>query len=641
MSAEAPKLSRYRTLRGRNVPESRREPDQNHGAGPTSGSNKPPSRQMTGPPLVPLPSARNARNTVDASALLEEQKRKDLERLQLQLETHQSSSRPPKTTTREKFSFFIRRRTRQNAPALDTTTPVEPRATHQDHAPASTVPDSAVGRTVLVRCRQFSAEVAIQPETTAADLLDSCVRFSSWNVRPEACILAESCVRLGLERRLRRYERIRDVLNSWDHDADNALVILPAAANGTATDLEVTAVSRNRSTPPSGLSFVHMYYSQKPGRWNKCFVSLLESTGQLVTSKKADPARLASFAAGEGGSGRDYQALCRLSDYDIYRPTEAQMRKVLKPPKKLCFAVKSQQRTTVFINTDNYVHFFCVDSPQGHLFYDRIFAWRSWYLVNRLLALPSGPSPPANHHSVRRPATEERASHKTLDRYQEPRSQTLTSDTTRDGPFTSGSLLDSSHVSRPPPTSSNSNRAEPSSWLPPAVDHSNRPARTLTVSSRPSSSRQPIDREASISRHRSVHQSAPSTPQQQPRHPPLPVPLVDLTPSFKEPPQWSRENRGHGVRAPPGTTHLVDLARSTQKGDELSTAFETPLRRDDALAARAHTMTSASASAAASFSRSHQSIHRSASQRRANPPVPLLSRIPSSPVYDGTHRPRS
>jgi len=44
------------------------------------------------------------------------------------------------------------------------------------------------------------------------------------------------------------------------------------------------------------------------------------------------------------------------------------------------------------------------------------------------------------------------------------------------------------------------------------------------------------------------------------RVPPLPqAPLIDLTPTFKEPPQWSRENKGHGVQAPQGMK-LVDLA---------------------------------------------------------------------------------
>ena len=36
-------------------------------------------------------------------------------------------------------------------------------------------------------------------------------------------------------------------------------------------------------------------------------------------------------------------------------------------------------------------------------------------------------------------------------------------------------------------------------------------------------------------------------------------PLVDLTPQFKEAPQWSKEGKGHGVAAPKGVP-LVEAA---------------------------------------------------------------------------------
>jgi hypothetical protein len=45
-------------------------------------------------------------------------------------------------------------------------------------------------------------------------------------------------------------------------------------------------------------------------------------------------------------------------------------------------------------------------------------------------------------------------------------------------------------------------------------------------------------------------------------------PLVDLTPQFKEAPQWSREGKGHGV-APPKGVPLVEVATGPQ-GPEMS-----------------------------------------------------------------------
>lgn len=40
-----------------------------------------------------------------------------------------------------------------------------------------------------------------------------------------------------------------------------------------------------------------------------------------------------------------------------------------------------------------------------------------------------------------------------------------------------------------------------------------------------------------------------------------PVPLIDLTPKLLEAKQWSKEGKGHGVKAPEGTL-LVEIARS-------------------------------------------------------------------------------
>ncbi len=131
---------------------------------------------------------------------------------------------------------------------------------------------------------------------------------------------------------------------------------------------------RRTQEPPRGFT-VLMYHAQRSGgKWQKRYVSLLES-GQLISSKKAD----ASL------SDRDAQSLCHLSDFDIYTPTEAQMRRVLKPPKKFCFAVKSQQKASVFIsNPDNFVHYFCAeDDGTADTFHAMVHGWRSWYLVNK------------------------------------------------------------------------------------------------------------------------------------------------------------------------------------------------------------------------------------------------------------------
>ncbi|CAK7221789.1 hypothetical protein SEUCBS140593_004685 [Sporothrix eucalyptigena] len=850
----------------------------------SSPAQQPPAEAPAAPVLVPLPSARArglehemlaggaaldadevARRDAEAERLLADQKRKDLERLERELANHQSASAnlPPKSPSRDKFSFLTRRRGLSSAAtptptSLPTTSsdqpppvpasPISPGGaassrpttsytssrTHSGSepplptalpsaAPQMDVPSSAPGsganRHIIIRCRQFSVNVPITPETTAGDALDVATNLLPRHINLSGCALIESYTRLGLERRLRRYERIRDVMNSWDSENDNAFVIMlseasaaavPAAEkslkekkglfskssshddatavtatnsvgrNGHASDLDLSSVSRSRSSQPPGFTFLSMYHSQKPGRWNKRFITLVEETGQLVASKRADESRLAFLSTDANSSGNnnangDFQNLCHLSDYDIYTPTEAQMRKNLRPPKTYCFAIKSQQRTTVFLNTDNYVHFFSTDdATQARVFYDRVFAWRSWYLVNRQLALPRkkkehGPPPvsmatqmassvpPSSSATLRKNTLQRSLSRRSangallvdnarcstagslfggigdfdptldLDRAEQPQSSAAaptSSDRTRSlranaepSTFNSGGLLGSGYDERKRSDTVGSAReqhhhqsssgsfkgtasaaaaaaaaaATEASWFPSASEHSARQrsksirdaAPPSVPSSHPPSgediplglqfpqlvqqqqqqlAQQQAEREAPMGRSRSIRRSAvnPAAVAAPPMTKNMPAPLIDLTPKFQEAPQWSKEGKGHGVRAPVGTAHLVDLAtdrnaRVTNTGHQvLGGAVPPPsnaslFRRDQSSASayqtssgtsssrRSQTMTSSSAAVAAGFSRSRSlAHHRRPTRGEAAPPVPLLQRIPGGvPLQEG------
>lgn len=668
------------------------------------------------------------------------------------------------------------------------------------------------------------------------DALDVATELLPRAINLSGCALIESYTRLGLERRLRRYERIKDIMGSWDTDNDNAFVVMLSEAsgaamkaasggetspkqkkglfsksnsdndvaaitssnsvgrNGHASDLELSSVSRSRSTHPPGFIFMSMYHSQKPGRWNKRFITLVEETGQMVASKKADESKLAFLASETSNHSNtnnnnlsDFQNLCHLSDYDIYTPTEAQMRKNLRPPKTYCFAVKSQQRTTVFLNTDNYVHFFSTDDVvQARMFYDRIFAWRSWYLVNKQLALPgrnatfkkkkleeeqqqqqqlqqrqqvSVPMPPSSSATLRKNTLQRTLSKSAghaptdsparfstagslfggigdfdptldLDR-SESQTQAAAADSrtrslrNKDEPstFASGGLLGNGYEERRRADSAATqasgvrdrerHRHQSSSgsfkgltaaagadqsWFPSASEHTSRQRTKSIREVTPSSSRPPsgdeiplglqfpqllqqqqqqqqqkaLEREASMSRSRSVRRtmaSAAAAPQQQQQAAPpmpsnMPAPLIDLTPKFQEAPQWSKEGKGRGVRAPTGTAHLVDLATDrnarmaasmggvSQKvvGGAVPPPSNASLfRRDQAAQSgsaqsrRSQTMTSSSAAVAAGFSRSRSLAYHGSRTSRGDvqgqghaPPVPLLQRIPGGvPLQDG------
>lgn len=233
-------------------------------------------------------------------------------------------------------------------------------------APRFDAPISAVNagqRIVRVKYEGIDIFLPITPSTTPVDVIRAAARQMSAPVDDESTVLLESFKQIGLERPLRRYEHIRDVLNSWDNDAQNTLVIIPSPSGGKDDDLDVRHVSKGQP----GETTVHLYHSQKPGSWDKRWITL-RSDGQVIVAKRP---------------GAETSNICHLSDFDIYIPTPRYASKKIKPPKKVCFAVKSQQKSTMFMTTENFVHFFCTsDRSLGTAWYTAVQEWRSWYLVH-------------------------------------------------------------------------------------------------------------------------------------------------------------------------------------------------------------------------------------------------------------------
>lgn len=525
-----------------------------------------------------------------------------------------------------------------------------------------------------MRCKGLTLDLVVSVDTAAVDILIACSDQAPQPISVSTGILIESYGKLGLERRIRRYERVRDVMNSWDNDTQNTLVVSTDAVDGDP-ELELSGVPHT-DKPPTGF-ILPIYHSHKHGKWSKRYVTLLEN-GQLVSSRKPEPAP----------SDKDVVSLCHLSDFDIYMPTESQKRKTLKPPKKHCFAIKSQQKMAVFLNNDNYVHYFSTeDNEVADDFRSRIQHWRSWYLVNRALQIHAKkkpivkpepkqprreaekppqipadePSPPkksvghvrVNGHKVKvsvdeapyaigefKPLINLQRFNKPLDEFgsdweADPRTSTAAADHARgslelrrelsgnptrasgeykrevgtshrasgefkrdqivrpergQAAFAENGLLGAAYderkqvqreenrhaktmhnssstdafipgpnllnscrttsgntsttaTSRPSLSSAEGPKVEPQSWFPSALEHSAK-SRTNTTG-RP---------ETSSSSTTASHRQQPSSRHRMPAQP-----LVNLNPTFVEPPQWSRTGRGHGFRAPEGKP-LVDFA---------------------------------------------------------------------------------
>lgn len=222
-----------------------------------------------------------------------------------------------------------------------------------------------------MRCLSATINLPVTPDTSPADIIYSTANFITQKIDPANCVLVECYLMCGLERHLRQYEKVRDVLNSWDRDQQNSLMVVPHDYSPDVRELELAHVPRTED-PPAGFTF-HLYHASRPGKWTKRWVTLAE-TGQMFAAKHPE----SKF------TDKDSVTLCHLSDFDIYTPKESENSHHLKPPKRFCYAIKSQQKSNAFPNGENFVHFFSTeDSRLAHRFHELIHGWRSWYLANK------------------------------------------------------------------------------------------------------------------------------------------------------------------------------------------------------------------------------------------------------------------
>jgi hypothetical protein len=401
-------------------------------------------------------------------------------------------------------------------------------------------------------------------------------------------------------------------MNSWDRDTQNALILQNSDSPNHDHDLEPYSVPREA---PKDIS-VNMYHSQKPGKWNKRHITLL-SSGQIFMSKKS----------GAKPSDKDVTTLCHLTDFDIYTATPQQLRKTLKPPKKHCYAIKSQQKTNMFLTTENFVHFFSTDDEAlAEKWYNAVQRWRSWYLVNRMGEGKKAAKKTVTELTAKepaRPGTKVGLGHKVkvsvdedpytigsfkplmnLDRFgpqSDPEYDSEEENRPRQIPF----HLRNSVVLAPPPSRRESKRHPPpvAYKLPPEAEEEFASSSLLgrTYSQR---QRAHKEREAALKQTGNPFVDGPSLLNsgelQRPETsaaPGLqrsgskrekPKPLLDFTPQFKEPPQWDKTGKGHGVPAPSGVP-LVEVA--TTPADALvDLPKATVFRRDVRPATSAGTM---------------------------------------------------
>ncbi|KAL6706340.1 hypothetical protein ACN47E_005630 [Coniothyrium glycines] len=229
-------------------------------------------------------------------------------------------------------------------------------------APTSAV--NAGDRRVNVVCNKKRIALPVVPTTTPLDLIKTAATILTDPIDVRTAVISEMFTKVSITRPLRNYEYVRDVMNSWDYDTQNELTIIDSDVDGiNQDDLLSYKVSETR---PEGMS-CFIQYSARPGKWTKKYLTL-RPDGQLVMAKN------------EKTKEKDQENICTLTDYDIYSVTQQKLARV-KPPKKICYAVKSMQKSNIFADESQYVHFFCTnDRNTATMFYRAIQGWRSWYL---------------------------------------------------------------------------------------------------------------------------------------------------------------------------------------------------------------------------------------------------------------------
>lgn len=450
-------------------------------------------------------------------------------------------------------------------------------------APVSAV--NAGERRVLVQYRKLSNYLPVTPTTKVQDLLYLAQDRFTREIDPQKFIVIESLSQLGLERPLRKYEYVRDVMNSWTNDEQNALIIVPAASLDNLHRLEMQSAPVEQ---PADATF-HIYHSQRARKWDKRFVTL-RADGQVTVSKKHQ--------------AQDQINICHLSDFEVYSPTSSSLSNDIRPPKKICYSVKSQQKASMFLSTENYVHFFSTNEKAvAENLYKAISAWRSWYLVgvlgadqkedekgslpevSRQLSDESGSQPKSSkplldfvsqhNDGQAQPSIERRKSSKTRQLFSrkkgsppppfDPKSFTVdttvadsTSHGTEGSPFSPTGLLGQTYIMRQHAMQERDDEKKAFESFSPQGLVSSAGTRRPSVGARS----QPSSRSNTMTAAQSPDVSGLvkcSQSMGKNNH----KPLVDLAPVYQEPAQHARKGRGVAVES---GTPLVDAAT----GPELS-----------------------------------------------------------------------
>ncbi|KAJ1023233.1 hypothetical protein NDA16_003386 [Ustilago loliicola] len=176
---------------------------------------------------------------------------------------------------------------------------------------------------------------------------------------------------LGIERPLREYEVITDLVNVRAHPQTDFFLIKRT---------ELSPYLSIRSVPSSSPALAgYVYVQDRKKKWNKRWLELRDHALYHAKNEK----------------GKDETSVCQISTFDVYLVDSS----AIKMPKANGFALRSQDPITMFEKPDqDYIHYFCLSDPAAHRDWVRaILNARTYILRQEKAVLFQIDSPPSSH----------------------------------------------------------------------------------------------------------------------------------------------------------------------------------------------------------------------------------------------------
>ncbi|CAG8627840.1 1932_t:CDS:2, partial [Dentiscutata heterogama] len=180
-------------------------------------------------------------------------------------------------------------------------------------------------------------EISISSTMTALDVLNF-FRNNDVISNDDVWALFEIANDFHIERPLRDWECLSKVMGTWESEKTN-LFTLKKYSHRSSLTLQASAF--DNAVPPM---FGWLHLEIKKNKWKKRYCQVKD--GALYHSKDT--------------KGTNEVLLCSMISFDVYTCTQLRRRQ----PTKFGFALKSQDKISLFENPDDYIHFLCADNSE-------------------------------------------------------------------------------------------------------------------------------------------------------------------------------------------------------------------------------------------------------------------------------------